>query len=269
MRTKFLIFFGLGLLLNLPSYAGDLTIDADKQVEVHQNEQKLVALGNATAKQDGNSVRADSLTAYYQKNAEGKNEFISFHGKGNVYVNSANTKAYGQTLDYDLKKAEIVLQGKPAKIVNINGDTITADGKITYYPQKNMAVAVDNVIATGKKENNKVRGDKMISYFSKNAQGENEMQKVDITGNVKVFGQDTVATAQTGTYLPQEGLVKLEKDVIINQNGNIITGAYAETDLNTGISKMKSGEKGKRVSGVFKSEKKEKEVKTKDTDNGK
>ena len=65
-------------------------------------------------------------------------------------------------------------------------------------------------------------------------------------------------TALRGTYLAQAGKINLFDDVVINQNGNILKGSRAETDLNTGISKILSGSSSKgRVSGVFKEKKKE------------
>ncbi len=52
-----------------------------------------------------------------------------------------------------------------------------------------------------------------------------------------------------GIYYPDKGKVYLYENVVINQNGNILKGDKAETDLNTGISKVLSGQS--RVSGIW------------------
>ena len=45
------------------------------------------------------------MTAFYTKNAKGKTEFKTLHAKGNVRAVSPTSKAYGNTMDYDLKTA--------------------------------------------------------------------------------------------------------------------------------------------------------------------
>ena len=161
MNKKLWTIIGLGLVLSFPSFGGDLNIYADKQVEIHQNEQKLVALGNAKATQDGRTVIADKLTAYYQKTPAGKTTFSKLQANGNVKADIQNSKAFGEEMIYDLSKDEVTLTGKPGKVINPNGDIITAEKNIIYYPQQNKAIANGNVIAYNK--NKKVHEDKMIT----------------------------------------------------------------------------------------------------------
>ena len=97
----------------------------------------------------------------------------------------------------------------------------------------------------------------MTAYFTKDANDKMILNKIDIEQNVKITSQDTVVTALRGTYYAIDGKIKLFDDVVINQNGNILNGSTAETDLNSGISKILSGAKSGRVSGVFKEKKKE------------
>lgn len=237
------------------SHAENINIYADNKVEVHQNEQKIVAIGNAVANKQDNTIYADEMSAYYTKNSAGKTEFKTLHAKGNVRAISPTSKAYGNTMDYDLEKEEIILIGKPAKIETNKGEIITAEDKIIYYPNQQKAIATGNVVAKDKE--NTIYSDKMISYFEKNANGDLEMKHVDIYDNVKIVTPQATATSLKGNYMPNQSLVHLYDDVVINQDGNILKGDYAETNLKTGISRMIS--KQKRVSGVFKEKEKEKE----------
>ncbi len=248
-----LALLSLCLLFSAPAYGSDINIYADKQVEVHQNEQKLIAIGNAVARKDDNTIHADELSAFYEKNKQGKTVFKTLHAKGNVKAVSPTTTAYGNTMDYDLNAEEIILIGTPAKIVSPKGETITAEERIIYYPDQQIAIATGNVVA--KDAENTVYSDKMISYFKKNAAGDLEMDEVKIYDNVKIVTPEAIATSDRGTYYPNQGKVHLFDNVIINQDGNIITGDHAETDLNTGVSRMLSSSSGKRVSGVFKEKK--------------
>ena len=97
----------------------------------------------------------------------------------------------------------------------------------------------------------------MIAYFKKDSSSKENLtlDKVDIFGNIKIITKDATVTAQKGTYLPQKGLIKLFNDVIINQDGNLLKGDKAETNLHTGISKLISSSKTGRVKGVFKEKK--------------
>ena len=249
MKNATVLLLSLLLLSTTPAQSQDLEVFADKQVELHQNEKKLVAVGNAVAKKDGNTINADTLTAFYDEDKNGKTTFKTLHAQGNVKAFAQNSKAFGDTMDYDLSKEEVTLTGKPAKIVNQNGDIITAEDKIIYYTKEAKATAYGNVTAYNKQ--NKVQSDEMISYFEKDKQGNLAMNKVNIAGNVKITTPQATATSKRGIYLPKEGKVKLYEDVVINQDGSILRGNYAETDLNTGISRMLAGENGSRVSGIF------------------
>lgn len=246
----------LSLFAASAAAASDIDITAEQRVEWHQKSQKMVATGNAVASKDDMTVKADTLTGYYGSGKNGsKSSITRVTAEGKVRMSSAKAQAFGDNLDYDLLKDEAVLIGKPAKI-DTGTETITAEDSITYYPQQQKAIALGNVTAVDK-EKNTLYSDKMIAYFVKeNSKAQNlTLQKVDIFGNVKIVTKDATVTADKGTYLPQDGLIRLFNNVSINQNGNVLHGDKAETDLNTGISKLLSASPKKRVKGIFKEKK--------------
>ena len=233
--------------------AGDITLNADNRVEYHQKEQKLVAVGNAVASKDDLSIKAQAIIGYC--NPKIKNKISKVEANNDVHLVSSQAEAFGDSLIYDINQDSAVLKGSPARIKTPDAD-ITAQGSITYYPSQQKAIAIDGVIATDAK-GNKVFADLMTAYFTKDANDKMILNKIDIEQNVKITSQDTVVTALRGTYYAIDGKIKLFDDVVINQNGNILNGSTAETDLNSGISKILSGAKSGRVSGVFKEKKKE------------
>lgn len=238
----------ISVLCTLPAQAEDIRLTADKQVEWHQKEQKMVAVGNAIASKKDLSIRADNMTAFYAKDKAGKTVITNVHAEGKVKMKSPKADALGNTLDYDINADKMVLRGMPAQVKTAT-QTISAADNITYYPSQQKAIALGDVLATDKE--NKIYSDKMISFFTKTSNGNLDMDKVEIYGNVKIVNPKATVTADKGVYLPKQGLVKLFDNVIITQDGNKLHGDYAETNLNTDISRLISN-KSKRVSGVFK-----------------
>ena len=247
----------LALLLTLIStaHAEDIHLTADERVEWYRSEQKMVAIGNAVATKQDMNVRADEMTAFYeQTSGQSGTNIKDVHAIGNVIMTSPSAKAYGDTLDYDLRTDEMILRGKPfAKIITTDNKTITATDNITYYPSQNKAIALGDVVA--KDQDSTIYSNKMVSYFTKNDQGQSSLEKVEIYSDnkqVKIVNKQAVVTGEWGVYLPQINKVRLYNNVVINQDGNILHGDYAETDLKTSISRVLSNKKnGKRVSGVF------------------
>lgn len=250
-------FTSLALLLTLIStaHAEDIHLTADERVEWYRSEQKMVAVGNAVATKQDMNVRADQMTAFYeQASGQSGTDIKDVHAIGNVIMSSPSAKAYGDTLDYDLRKDEMILRGKPvAKIITTDNKTITATDNITYYPSQNKAIAIGDVVA--KDQDSTIYSNKMVSYFTKNDQGQSSLEKVEIYSDnkqIKIVNEQAVVTGEWGLYLPQINKVRIYNNVVINQDGNILHGDYAETDLKTSISRVLSNKKnGKRVSGVF------------------
>ena len=242
----------LSFFLAFSAQAADVNITADNRVEWHQKSQKVVARGNAVATREDMNIKSDTLTGYYAKQAQtGKTQINRVIADGNVRMHSPRADAFGSNLDYDLEKDEAVLTGKPAKITT-DKEIITAEEKITYYPSQQKAVALGNVQATDK-DSNKIYSDKMTAYFIRENEKSSNLtiDKVDVFGNVKIVTPDTVVTSDKGSYYPRNGKVYLFNNVVINQQGNLLRLEKAETDINTGISKLLSSSKGK-VKGVFK-----------------
>ncbi len=231
--------------------AQDIKLTADEQIEYHQQEQKLVAVGNARASKGDMSINAHRLTGYYAP--QNPNKISRVEAEHNVVMRSAQIQAFGNSMIYDVKEDKAVLQGNPARIKTPDAE-ITSSGDIIFYQSAMKAYSQNNVTATDSK-GNKVRADEMTAYFQKDENNKMVLDKIDIIGNVKISSPNGDITAKTGTYFAAEGKVKLYDDIIITQNGNILQGAQAETDLNSGISRIIAGDKA-RVSGVFKETKK-------------
>ncbi|MFV0627521.1 MAG: LptA/OstA family protein [Alphaproteobacteria bacterium] len=256
MRKTIALTTVLSLLLTNPSQSfAQIKLTADDRVELHQNDQKIVAIGNAEAQKGDTKINAEKMTGSYIKDAKNKMQIQSVVAEKNVKIASPEMNASGSFLDYNINKDEMILKGSPA-IIKTKDGTIEAQEGIKYFPAKKIAVSVGKVVAT--ENENKIYADEMISYFEE-TDGKLAIKKIEIFKNVKITTPDAVVTSDKGEYIPKENKIKLHKNVTINQNGNILKGDYAETDLAAGISRLIADKKNKgRVSGVFIEKKKDK-----------
>ena len=82
-------------------YAGDIILNAEKNVEYHQKEQKLVANGNAIATKDDMSIKADTLIGFYAPKSKSKISRMEAHG--NIHMKSPETEAWGDHMDITMR----------------------------------------------------------------------------------------------------------------------------------------------------------------------
>ena len=254
------IFLLMFFLKMLPANAQNIEIDADQKLEWYRNEQKMIAIGNAVAQKNGNILKGDTITAFYERvqleDGSQKTQIQKILANDNVSLEMNNSTGYGTHFEYDLPKKTAVLYGKPAKLINQQGE-ITATQNMTYYLNENKSIALGKVIA--KNPEYTVYANKMISYF-KEVGGKKELEHIEIfsgTDPVKLVNNQGTVVGKRGTYFPVENKLRIYDNVVIHQEDNILNGDYAETDLNTGISRVLPAKKQGRVTGVFHNKKKE------------
>ena len=113
-----------------------------------------------------------------------------------------------------------------------------------------LTEARKNGFVTIKQGENVLKAEKIIAYLNKG--GKKDLQKAVAVGNVSVTTPSGSAVGDRGVYSPQENKVELFDNVRIEQNGNYIEGAHAETDLATSISRISGDENtGGRIRGKF------------------
>ena len=140
------------------THGGPIDITASDGLEWRQNEQQVIARGDARAIRGDVTVTADRLTAWYRKkggtqgaqpsptaglagdaSTEG-NEIYRLQAEGRVHIFTATDQAEGDKATYDLDQSVLVMTGRNLKLTTPN-DVITARDDLEYWPQKHMAVA--------------------------------------------------------------------------------------------------------------------------------
>ena len=260
---KFFIFF-IAHLITLSAHAEDILIDSDKRLEWYRDEQKIVAIGNAVAKKTDNTLKGDTLTAFYERvqleDGTQKTQIQKILADGNVTLINPKATGTGIHFEYDLPSQKATLTGQPAKIVieqEAPKEQETTENNSPQAPKKEPSASSKS--DTKQNPSYTVYAEKMISFFDEDKQGKQVLNRIEIYAQnkpVKIVNKQATVTGNRGTYFPKENKLKLFEKVTINQNGDVLNGDYAETDLKTGISRLLSTQKKGRVSGIFHNKKK-------------
>jgi lipopolysaccharide export system protein LptA len=260
------------------SHGGPIDITARDGIEWRQNDQQVIARGDARATRGGATVTADRLTAWYRKkgasgtpqptpaadsSTEG-NEVYRLQADGHVHIFTATDRAQGDKATYDLDQSVLVMTGRDLKLTTPN-DTITSRDDLEYWPQKHMAVARGNavVVTTDAK---RVAADTLVAYTTDNpgpgsaAPGPSgakpaatqaaakssddplaasgKLQRVEAFGNVSVRTPTDTVTGDRGVYVPDTGMARLGGSVRITRGQNQLNGAEADVNMKTGIATL-------------------------------
>ena len=162
------------------THGGPIDITAQDGLEWRQNDQEVIARGDARAIRGNVTVSADSLTAWYRKKGTTEtaqvtpasalagdpstagNEIYRLQAEGHVHIFTATDQAQGDKATYDLDQSVLVMTGRDLKLTTPN-DVITARDDLEYWPQKHMAVARgDAVVLTN--DAKRVAADTLVAY---------------------------------------------------------------------------------------------------------
>jgi lipopolysaccharide export system protein LptA len=262
------------------THGGPIDITAQDGLEWRQNEQEVIARGDARAIRGNVTVNADTLTAWYRKkgatqaaqvtpasglagdpSTEG-NEIYRLQAEGHVHVFTATDQAQGDKATYDLDQAVLVMTGRDLKLTTPN-DVITARDDLEYWPQKHMAVARGNAVVTTN-DAKRVAADTLVAYTTDNPPpasakpvtvstakppaktsddplaASGKLQRVEAFGNVSVRTATDTVTGDRGVYVPDTGMARLGGNVRITRGQNQLNGAEANVNMKTGIATLVS-----------------------------
>ena len=243
--------------LNLASGAKDQPIEiiADNGIEWQQENEILIASGNAKASRDGISVEAEVIRAYYKQKPEGGADLYRLDAVGGVKIYSSTDSIIGQTAVYDFDKAILRVDGKKV-IFKSGNDTISATQQMEYWERQKMAVARGRAIAVH--QGKTVRTDILKALIREKKDGKSEVYIVEAFDNVLIISEQDRVRADRGIYKIDSGIATLAGNITITRADSILTGDQAEVNLKTGISKLLTADpvrsdarKKKRIRGLI------------------
>ena len=224
-----------------------LDLTAEDGLVWFRDEAKVVATGNARAIRSGVELRADTLTAHYRENKKGGgDQFYRVDAEGNVQIISKNERVFGDRGEYKIDDQNFVLVGNNLRIESKQG-LITARDQLEYWEAKQQFVARGDARII--KDDQRLRADILLALIGAGANGRQEIQQVNVWGNVLISTATEIVRAGKGVYNVRTGIVRLQENVKITRGKTQLNGSEAEVDLNTGISRLIGG--AGRVRGLI------------------
>ncbi len=172
------------------SKGGAIDVTSQDGMEWRQNEQMVIANGNARAVRGDVTVTADRLIARYRRKATagaraetpaatpvsttpapaaipgagdtGSNEIYRIEAEGNVHIFTATDLAVGDKAVYDIDQAVLLMTGA-AMTITTPQQVMTARDTMEYWSQKHMAVGRGNAVVTTS-DGRRIRGDTLVGF---------------------------------------------------------------------------------------------------------
>ncbi len=270
------------------SKGGAVEVTSRDGMEWRQNEQLIIAKGDARAVRGDVTVTADRLTARYRKKAgaaqpmpapaapvtgdTGNNEIYRLEAEGNVHIYTPTDEAVGDHAVYDMDQAVLVMTGHDMKITTPQ-QVLTARDAMEYWSQKHMAIGRGDATVTTS-DGRRLTGDVLVGYTAdpNAAPGQpvvkaaakpanpakpsadplgasGKLQKVEAFGHVEVRTATEIVHGDRGVYVPDTGIARLVGNVHMTRGQNQLNGDEAIVNMRTGISTVTQAP-GTRVEGL-------------------
>ncbi|MBV9249441.1 MAG: LPS export ABC transporter periplasmic protein LptC [Acetobacteraceae bacterium] len=266
------------------SRGGPIDITAQDGIEWRQNQQEVIARGNARAVRGNVTVTADQLIAWYRKKSGSEqaqpvntglasdtdtagNEIYRVQAEGHVHITTPTDHAEGDQAVYDIDQAVMIMTGSNLRLTTPT-QVLTARDDMEYWSQKHMAVARgDAVVVTN--DDRRLAADTLVAYTTDADTGQpanaaahpppspaddplassGKLQKVEAYDHVSVRTPTDTVTGDRAVYVPETGIARVGGNVRITRGQNQLNGSEAEVNLKTGISHLLAA-KGGRVQGL-------------------
>jgi lipopolysaccharide export system protein LptA len=266
------------------SSGGPVEVTARDGFEWHENDQTVIANGDARAVRSNVTVLADQLVAHYRKKASatqpaptpvqptavaagdadnGSNEIYRLDAIGHVRIVTPTDEAVGDKAVYDIDQAVMVMTGAHLRLTSPQY-VMTARDNLEYWAQLHMAVGRGNalVVAT---DGRRLSADVLVGHISQgaapgkpdaphpaaaSADASGKLERVEAFGNVEVRTATDTVRGERGVYVPDTGMARVLGNVRVVHGQNVITGAAADVNMKTGIAHVIANP-ARRVQGLI------------------
>ena len=208
-------------------------ITSENGLIINQAQNTITALKNAHIYQKKENIKAEKLILTYKKDAYNNNQIVKAEGYKNVQAlqEGKTIKAEEMILYKDKTEALRVLNPlKSYKKVQLKNEV----EEVAYLNDKAMF----------KEGNHLVYADSMYVIYKKGKQTTNEIDMVVAIGNVQASNGVQRILGNYGIYNPKTNVVDLYDNVQLHQGNSVLKGQWANLNLQSGISSLKSQQDG-------------------------
>lgn len=270
------------------SRGGPVEVTAIEGIEWRQQEQVVIAQGQARAVRAGTTIDAHRLIARYRPRAgqattpapvvatdsplSGGSEIWRIEAEGDVRIHTATDRANGDRAVFDMDQSVMVLTGRDLWL-ETQDNRISARDSLEYWSQRRMAVARGNALVVTK-DDRCIRAETLVGHFAENVpvaaaaaggaqpprrpaaapgqpgQETGRLERVEAFGNVEIRTLTEVVRGDRGVYDPTTGMARLLGRVRITRGDNQLNGQEAIVNLQTGVARLVSAP-GERVQGLI------------------
>jgi len=271
------------------THGGPIEVTARDGIEWRQNEQIVIARGDARAVRGDTTVIADVLTAHYRRRQNaptatqasaapptapaadtGNNEIYRLVADGNVKIFNQVDIAVGDHAVYDIDQAVLLLTGKNMSLTTPT-QVFTARDTMEYWSEKHMAVGRGLATVTTS-DGRRLAADVLVGYTEpppaapaaapanapkpKAPAASNDplgasgkLQRVEAFGNVEIRTATETIRGDRAVYVAETGISRIAGHVHITRGQNQLNGDEALVNMQTGISTLVR-DPGGRVQGL-------------------
>ncbi len=256
------------------SRGGPIDVTAAGGFEWRDQEQKVIAFGEARAVRADVTVLADRLVALYRKRAgaagtatdSGGNEIYRLEAEGHVRIVTPTDEAVGDRAVYDIDQAVLVMTGGALKLTTPQ-QVITARDSMEYWSDRRMAVARGAAVVVTS-DGRRISADTLVGYTTPSGEpaakpqpaaakpaaagmdASGKLQRVEGFGNVEVRTAADTVRGDRGVYVVDLGTARVVGNVRVTHGQNQLNGPAADVNMKTGVARM-IADPGGRVQGMI------------------
>ena len=265
------------------SKGGPVDVTAAGGFEWHDQEQQVIAFGDARAVRQDATVLADRLVAHYRKRPgaapattttttntgtdQGGNEIYRLEATGHVRIVTPTDEALGDHAIYDIDQAVLVMTGGNLKLTTPQ-QIVTARDSLEYWSDKHMAVARGAAVVVTS-DGKRVSADTLVAYTKTDAAAaakppaaptdpattpdpatSGKLERVEAFGNVELRTVADMVRGERAVYVQDTGMARIVGSVRITHGQSQINGPAADVNMKTGIARM-IAPAGGRVQGMI------------------
>jgi lipopolysaccharide export system protein LptA len=266
------------------SKGGPVDVTAAGGFEWHDQEQQVIAYGDARAVRQDATVLADRLIAHYRKRAgapttaattgstggsdQGGNEIYRLEATGHVRIVTATDEAVGDHAIYDIDQAVLVMTGGTLRLTTPQ-QVVTARDSLEYWSDKHMAVARGAAVVITS-DGKRVSADTLVAYTQTekapatkpqpakpqpataktDPATSGKLERVEAFGNVELRTAADIVRGERAVYVQDTGMARILGAVRITHGQSQINGPAADVNMRTGVAHM-IAPPGGRVQGMI------------------
>ncbi len=224
---------------------GPIEITVDGNIQWKHKTKTVVAQGNARARQEDVTLRADTITARYRASKDGGAELWHIVAEGNVRIDAPDRTATARKGTYDVDRRVLVLTGKPR--LRSGTGRIAAERSLEYWQARKVAVARGN--ATAEQGGRTIVAQTLTATLENDGKGGDGLARIEGSGGITFTSPGEFLRADRAAYDAAGERLVAEGSVEIVRESNRLNGEAAEIDLKKGISRLYGGQRG--VKGLF------------------